>query len=70
MAGPTSPHGSSSAEVVSAPQQSGNSRLPLKNTPAAGSEAHERNIVGRALKRSGEIDGMASWWWRIKTVLT
>jgi hypothetical protein len=36
---------------------------------AACSEAHERKIVGRALKRSGEIDGMASWWWRIRTVL-
>jgi hypothetical protein len=29
---------------------------------AACSEAHERKIVGRALKCSGEIDGMASWW--------
>ena len=62
MVGPTSPNGSSTAEVVSAPQQSGNSRLPREKHSAACGEAHERKIVGRALKRSGEIDGMASWW--------
>jgi hypothetical protein len=32
-----------------------------KHSAACG-KAHERKIVDRALKRSGEIDGMASWW--------
>jgi hypothetical protein len=60
MVGPTSPNGSSTAEVVSTPQQSGNSRLPRKNTPPPA--ARRKNARLSALKRSGEIDGMASWW--------
>ena len=44
-------------------------KIAAEKHSASCGEAHERKIVGRALKRSGEIDGMASWWWRIRTVL-
>jgi hypothetical protein len=37
-------------------------KIVAEKHSAACGEAHERKIVGRALKRSGEIDGMASWW--------
>jgi hypothetical protein len=37
-------------------------KIAAEKHSAACGEAHERKIVGRALKRSGEIDGMASWW--------
>lgn len=37
-------------------------KIAAEKHSASCGEAHERKIVGRALKRSGEIDGMASWW--------
>ena len=55
MAGPTSPNGSSTAEgrVCAATKRS--YEVAAGKHSAACSEAHERKIVGRALKRSGEM---------------